>query len=507
MESIVGKIFRDRYRITHKLSQDNFSTVYLAEDLKAADNADAQCAIEIVQPSYDNEVLGTQSWQKVLQAFATQSNVLKKISQHPQIPELLASFECDRKFYLVRELIKGESLQKQLESKLLNEAQAVEWLQEILIVLEFIHQAKIGHYNIQPSSLVEDQNKKKFLTSFARIKDSILFEPTKFQEIAGIDFSAPEQHEGKPELTSDIYALGKTIIYALTGHNSEFVQSAQSISANNSSKSSYPVPHAVVADIQPDLADVLNKMVEDNSTRRYQSAGEILAELKFESQDVFVFPPPLLAQNQSSPTQNSQSRRKTKSSTGKKQGKAFKRLVWLFLALPFIAALVIIFIGTQRNAYENFIAYDNNNYQFSLKYPQDWLRKDLDDPITGEVVVITSPLENNTDPFAEKISIAVEFLPQKSTNLEEYSQTVIERVQQDKANNLEVYQQRKTRINQAPARLIVYSRQEKGLRLRQMEVFTIKNNRVYIAIYTAERVKYSKFLETAEKIIDSWDIN
>ena len=506
MESIVGKILCDRYRITHELNHDDFSTVYLAEDLKAADNTSGKCAIEILQPIYDSEVLGTQSWQKVLQAFATQGNLLKKISQHPQIPQVLASFESDRKFYLVRELIEGKSLQEKLESGLLNEAQAIEWMQEVLTVLEFIHQAEIGHYNIQPSSLVEDQNNKKFLTSFARIKNSILFEPSTSKEIASIDFSAPEQQEGKPELTSDIYALGRTIIYALSGQNAEFIQSALSKSSENASKYSAQVTPEVVADIKPNLADILNKMVEDNPDRRYQSAGEVLAELNFEPQNVVVFPPPLLNSYQSSSTQNSQSKNKIRSSAKKKRGRAFKSLVWLLLTLPFIAALVIVFIGMQKNAYENFIDYSNSNYQFSFKYPQNWLRRDLDDPITGEVVVLTSPLENNTDPFTEKVSIAVEFLPQESTNLEEYSQTVIERVQQDKANNLEVYQERKTRINQAPARMIVYSRQEEGLNLRQMEVFTIKNDRVYIAIYTAERVKYSKFLETAEKIIDSWNI-
>ena len=54
--------------------------------------------------------------------------------------------------------------------------------------------------------------------------------------------------------------------------------------------------------------------------------------------------------------------------------------------------------------------------------------------------------------------------------------------------------------------MVVYSRQEGSLTLRQMETFTIKNNQVYIAIYTAEREKFSKFLKTANKMIDSWEI-
>ena len=75
MESIVGKILCDRYRIVQELSQDDFSTIYLAEDLEQ--NNKAQCKIERLQPQYNNEVLGAQSWQKVLQTFLTQASFEK----------------------------------------------------------------------------------------------------------------------------------------------------------------------------------------------------------------------------------------------------------------------------------------------------------------------------------------------------------------------------------------------------------------------------------------------
>ena len=90
MKSIVGKILYDRYRIVRQLSQNDWSTVYLAEDL--ANNGKVQYDIEQLQPQYEREILGSQSWQIALQTFISQGNLLQKASNHPQIPQLLAFF-------------------------------------------------------------------------------------------------------------------------------------------------------------------------------------------------------------------------------------------------------------------------------------------------------------------------------------------------------------------------------------------------------------------------------
>jgi eukaryotic-like serine/threonine-protein kinase len=507
MESIVGKILCDRYRILEELSQDDFSTVYVAEDL--GQTGKSKCQIERLQPRYDSEVLGTKSWQKVLQAFVAEGNVLKNISQHPQIPQLLAFFEGDRHFYLVQELIEGESLAQKLTKSVITEAEAIEWLQEILGVLEFIHQAGVIHLNIQPASLFQEQAGKKFLTDFASIKNAIVFNKQFTQTVTNQNFASLEQQRGKPNFSSDIYALGKTIIYALTGQISEFIQVKSSNSKTN--QTALKIQNIATANIRPELADILNKMVGERSSQRYQSVSEVLAELDFERQNVVVFPPPFFNNSPSSTPAVYSRPSRTKNRVNfqpkaKDRSKFWRVILWSLLTLPFIVASVMIFIGINKNAYKDFDSYVNGDYQFKLKYPQDWSNQELSDPITGGVAVFASPLETDADLFLEKVYIAVEYLASESTTLEEYTNTVFERIKQQKGNEIEVYQDRKTQIAQSPARMIIYSRQEGGLQLRQMEVFTIKNNQVYIAIYTAERAKFSKFLDTAEKIIDSWEI-
>lgn len=497
MESIVGKILCDRYRIIQELNRDGVSTVYLAEDLEQRDRS--SCEIERILPQYDREVLGAKSWRKVRQTLMEQGNLLQNISQHRQIPQVLAYFECDREFYLVREHIEGETLAQQVERSPISEAEAVSWLQEILSVLEFIHQAGIIHLNIQPSSLVQHQDGSKYLINFAGIKYAIAGERASLTAIANPDFMAT-QPSAKPDFSSDIYALGKTIIYALTSKVAGAIR-AKSAALENTTESleAEPIPTAQIA---PQLANVLNKMVGERAVG-YRSAAEVLAELDFD-RNVVTLPPPFLDPAYFGPKPSAE-RSKFSWAAIASRSKGVRRVLWFLLALPFAIAAILIFIGIDKNSERNFITYTNNDYQFDIKYPPGWTRQELNDPITGEIVVFTSPAESDSDLFLEKVYLTIEYLPSEPITLDEYSQLVLERI--ELTDNSEIRSDFSLKINGLPARAIVYSRQEGELQLRQMEVFTIKNDRIYLAIYTAQQAKFDKFLDTADRIIDSWAIN
>ena len=494
MESIVGKILCGRYRIIQELNEDDFSTVYVAEDI---DENNEQCYVEQLQPYYDNEVLGDRSWQKVLQTFVERSAVLKNLSQHPQIPQLLDFFECDREFYLVREYIQGESLAQKIKRSRITEAEAINWLQEILGILEFVHQAKITHLNIQPSSSIEYRDGRKFLTDFATVKNAISRSSNSSPIIINSDFAAPELKLGRPEYSSDIYALGKTIIYALTGQLKPVQTQSFAAKTLNSTESNN------FNNVSPELANVLNKMISERVSDRYQTTAEVLADLDFD-RDVVTFPTPVFDEFGFGST-NPRPRRNKHNRTSTSRFKFGRKITWLLSALPFIMALTIVFIGIDRNSYRRFDNYVNNEYEFTVKYPQDWLVKELNDPITGTIVVFNSPIEARSD-FQEKVYVTVEPLSTEITNLEQYTQTVLSRIEQSEGSNVKVYDEFTTKIDSSSARTVIYSRQENGLDLKQMETFTIRNNQVYTAIYIAPSAEFSEFYNTAQKIVDSWEI-
>ncbi|MGF1539562.1 MAG: PsbP-related protein [Pleurocapsa sp.] len=498
MKSIVGKVLRDRYYIVQELSNQGSSITYLSEDRKAVGNR--LCEIERLQPQYDSEAVGFKSWQNIQKLFESKASIFSGLSNYPQIPQLLDYFECDRNFYLVREYIDGQTLEEKIKDRLLDENEAIIWLQDALNILEFIHQRSIIHLNIRPYSLLQRRGDGRIiLTNFSWIKHEILSINQSSYKLNSLDLEDRnlipiEQQEGKPNFTSDIYSLGRTIIYALTGEFSNLIdpKSLANIPINSAESREFPEKK-----ISHQLIKILNNMVCERSPDRYQSATEVLAELD-RRQSVITLPPPFMLVPPPEPT------------SVKAQPKKLKigqLLLWFLLILPFIGASIALWIGINKNMYRQFTDYINEDYNFVIKYPQDWSTQELNDPITGGVVVFSSPLESPSDPFRERVYISVEYLSSNFTTLDEYTQLIIDKIDQEKGEEIEIYEDKKININGSPARMVIYSRQQGNLLLRQMEAFTIKDNRVYIVTYIAERAKFSKFLDTAKKMLNSWEIS
>ncbi len=495
MKSIVGTVLHDRYYIARELEKEEFSNLYLAEDRGLERHL--PCQIERLHPKYSSEVLGSRSWSNVYKLFLQEANSRQNLGNHPQIPQLLAYFTEEREFYLVKEFIDSESLAERIHDCFIDEAEAVQWLHEALTILDFIHQKSVIHLNIKPSSLLREKHTGKiFLTNFGGIKNVVLSQNDWASLMIGDrDYIAPEQQEGKPNFSSDIYALGKTIIYALIGdddlQNSEYLSLSSNL-ANTKNINNTPTI------ISNQLTKILEKMTADSYNQRYQSAVEVLAALD-RKQNVVSFPPPF--SNAPTVIQNRAADR-----PGKSRFKVAKFVLWSLLILPFLGAAIAFLIGVNKNRYKGFVVYSNETYNFTLNYPENWQVRELDDPITGEVVVFSSPAESSFDPFSEKIYISVEYLAPDINSLDQYTQTIVNRIKQENGNEIKVYKEKRTKLGRYPARMIIYSRQENKLLLRQLEAFTIKNNRVYVITYTAERVKFSKFLSTAQKMLKSWEI-
>ena len=120
--------------------------------------------------------------------------------------------------------------------------------------------------------------------------------------------------------------------------------------------------------------------------------------------------------------------------------------------------------------------------------------------------MLSAPLENGFDLFTEKIYLYIDELPEEVNNLELYSQTMIKKVKSQLSPGTIIYEGDIDNLDGYRARSLVYSRQEGTLSLQQMEIFTVKGNRAYIFTYTAEDIKYQKFLKITKKILRSLEI-
>jgi serine/threonine-protein kinase len=263
-----GQLLRSRYRILQYLAKGGFGKTYLAEDtLLPGDN---RCVVKQLYPAVDSP--------KILEIarrlFKKEAEALKKLGIYDQIPQLLAYFEEKQKFYLVQQYIDGHTLKKELVSgQTWTEAKVIEFCQDCLQILDFIHNQGIIHRDVKPDNLIRRrQDSKLVLVDFGTVKEVIsaqtqMMTPTVAVGTKG--YMPTEQAMGKPRINSDIYALGIIAIQALTGvhplqfqedDNGEIIWQSQ-------------------AEVSSQLAVILSKMVRYHFQDRYQSAREVLEAL------------------------------------------------------------------------------------------------------------------------------------------------------------------------------------------------------------------------------------
>jgi CHASE2 domain-containing sensor protein/tRNA A-37 threonylcarbamoyl transferase component Bud32 len=263
-------ILDGRYQVESTLGSGGFGVTYLARDTKRP--GQPQCVIKQLVPARRDPNFVSLA----RRLFNTEAEILSKLGHHPQIPHLLAYFEEQQEFYLVQEFIDGSTLAQEFEALIepWSEAQVLDLLHQLLPVLSFIHSQYVIHRDLKPGNIIRDrQTGKLFLIDFGAVKE---LQPQVAEErdltisIGTRGYTPPEQYAGKPNYSSDIYALGSIAIEALT----------------NTHPRDLPVDDRTgnliwrdLATVTPALAQVLDKMVADRFIDRYQSAAAIVVDL------------------------------------------------------------------------------------------------------------------------------------------------------------------------------------------------------------------------------------
>lgn len=271
-----------RYQILEPLGRGSFGQTYIAEDTHLPGHP--RCVIKQLKPiSIEPHVL-----QEARRRFDSEAAMLHELGSHEQIPRLLDRFECDGEFYLVLELIDGHPLSQELVSgQQLSESYALSLLENILTPLAFVHQHHVIHRDIKPNNLVRrERDGKIFLIDFGAVKQIVdPLETTKLTIVVGTPEYMPlEQWQGRPKLSSDIYAVGTICIQALTGLDSK--QLARLFEEGNGTAWWHGIQ------VSAALRDVLNKMVRSNYRERYSSAVEALEAVRQLSRVPLPTPPP-----------------------------------------------------------------------------------------------------------------------------------------------------------------------------------------------------------------------
>ncbi|WP_293140840.1 bifunctional serine/threonine-protein kinase/formylglycine-generating enzyme family protein [Okeania sp. SIO3I5] len=296
-----GKILRNHYKIIQLLGSGGFGDTYLAEDLDLPDlpgNPRPKCVVKHLSPkTSDPGVLPIAQ-----RLFDREAKTLYKLgSDSDQIPKLFAHFQEGTEFYLVQEYIEGQDISKELTpGKKLSESYTIALLKGILSALETAHQNNIIHRDIKPQNLMRRKSDNKIvLIDFGAVKEiSVLTTNPQGLTTLTIGVGTPgympsEQSNGKPKLSSDIYAVGMVGIKALTGQNLGNLPTdpdTENIIWRNE------------AQVSDRLANILDKMVREYFRERYQNATEALDALREIVNQSKPIPTPIVNQHKTIPT-------------------------------------------------------------------------------------------------------------------------------------------------------------------------------------------------------------
>ncbi len=268
---------RDRYRVIRALAQGGFGATFLAKD----DSLPGQpiCVIKQLRLATNTpEVMPM-----ARELFAREANTLGRIGNHPQVPRLLDYFEDHQQFYLVQEFVNGWTIQQEIKRNgPMSEAGVKQFLSEILGILQYLHKQQVIHRDIKPNNLIRRaEDGRLVLIDFGAVKNQVSqtfggqHEQTALTAFAvgTTGYAPPEQIAMRPVYASDIYAVGITCLYLLTGKSPKDFDYHPSTGEMLWEREVHLSQH---------MTGVLKKMLEASVRHRYQSASDVLKALELE---------------------------------------------------------------------------------------------------------------------------------------------------------------------------------------------------------------------------------
>lgn len=254
---IQGTILAEKYQIIRLIGEGGMGSVYAAEDM----NDHTEWAVKEEAINNNNE--------KFLRQEAA---ILRKLS-HPLLPKMRHFFEVDGNLYIVMELVKGQTLEKILSERAISEVMALKWFRQICEVLVYLHGLDIPvvYRDLKPSNVMIQPSGDVKIIDFG-IAQEYVKDKKVGKNIMALTrgYAAPEQYDYRymDDVRTDIYALGVTMHYMLTGKNPNCP----------------PFNFRPVRKLNPSVSNALEyivgKCLQPNPDNRYENAFELREELE-----------------------------------------------------------------------------------------------------------------------------------------------------------------------------------------------------------------------------------
>ena len=264
----IGDILDNRYEIQAKVGQGGMSHVYRARDLKMGRDV----AIKVLKEEFSGNA-------EFVEKFNNEARSAARLT-HSNIVAAYDTVDTDDMHYIVMELVEGITLKNYIarKTKLSNKEtigiaiQAAEGIAEA-------HRKGIIHRDIKPQNIIISKDGKVKVADFG-IAKAASGDSMNQDVIGSAHYIAPEQAKtGEADARSDLYSLGITMYEMITGRLP--YDGENTVDIVMAHLQNVMVPPAVYNhEIYPALSDIITRATRKDPAERYQSAEELIEDLK-----------------------------------------------------------------------------------------------------------------------------------------------------------------------------------------------------------------------------------
>ncbi len=175
------------------------------------------------------------------------------------------------------------------------------------------------------------------------------------------------------------------------------------------------------------------------------------------------------------------------------------------IASLFLLILISIFDLNAQNANNKDLNWEKlevDNYK--IEYPSNWYLSQKGE--MGTKFFLFTKLESKTDAFSENINLIVQDLSSyNNINLDKYTE-ISEKQIGDMISNSKIIESNRIKREGLEFHKIIYTGIQGKLTLKFLQYYFVNKEKAYVLTFSAEKNTFSKYIETAEKILNSFKI-
>jgi serine/threonine protein kinase len=269
------------YRITAKLGAGGMGEVFLAEDTRL----DRQAAIKFLPSDLAHDP-------ERRQRFLVEAKAASALN-HPHVCVVYDVGETDAGVpFIAMEFVEGRPLDEIVRQGPLHIAKVTEIAMQVADALDAAHSRRIVHRDIKPSNISLNERGQVKVLDFGLAKRlpqessdtfglTAQMQQTQGGQVLGTpSYMSPEQALGQPvDHRTDIFSMG-VVLYELTTGQKPFTGGNMSEIINKIVHAQPPAIARLNYDVPPELERITLKCLQKQPDRRYQSARELLVDLR-----------------------------------------------------------------------------------------------------------------------------------------------------------------------------------------------------------------------------------